>query len=78
MRYNATKITPEEQKIFCPICKEKMIVKTRKSDGNKFWGCSGYHSNSCTFTMELEESKSDLSVPINRYLAKMETARGGK
>jgi len=32
----------EEKKIICPNCGKPMVLRTRRSDGNPFWGCSGY------------------------------------
>lgn len=26
----------------CPECGSEMVVRTRRSDGNKFWGCKKY------------------------------------
>lgn len=32
----------------CPICKSKLVVRTAKNTGNKFYGCSNFPK--CTFT----------------------------
>ena len=26
----------------CPSCRRPMVLRTRRSDGHQFWGCSGY------------------------------------
>lgn len=32
----------EESEQLCPRCGKKMILRTNRSSGEKFWGCSGY------------------------------------
>jgi len=45
-----------ESDIPCPNCKppRKLIVKTRRSDGNQFLGCPNYPD--CTHTREIPEA----------------------
>lgn len=27
---------------YCPECGARMVLRTRRSDGERFWGCSNY------------------------------------
>lgn len=40
---NLAPIRVDESKTFeCPECGGEMVVRTRRSDGGKFWGCKKY------------------------------------
>lgn len=39
----------------CPRCKSKMIIRTRRSDGGRFWGCSQYPD--CKGTLETSQAE---------------------
>ncbi len=39
----------------CPLCGKQLMIKERKSDNNKFIGCSGYKENRCTFIANIDE-----------------------
>jgi hypothetical protein len=39
---------------FCPICGNDLVLRTRKSDGKRFWGCSGFHKFGCKYTRKFE------------------------
>lgn len=46
-------VLAKDQRVFvrknCPQCTRPLKVRTRRSDGHKFWGCSGYPDH-CRYT----------------------------
>ena len=44
----------KDQENFCPICGSDLVLRTRKSDGKRFWGCSGFHKFGCKYTSKFE------------------------
>jgi DNA-directed RNA polymerase subunit RPC12/RpoP len=44
----------KDQENFCPICGSDLVLRTRKSDGKGFWGCSGFHKFGCKYTSKFE------------------------
>lgn len=41
-----------DERKFCPKCEEEMVVRTNRSNGNQFWGCSNYPR--CRFILNIE------------------------
>lgn len=39
----------------CPRCKSKMIIRTRRANGGRFWGCSKYPA--CKGTLETTQAE---------------------
>jgi predicted Zn-ribbon and HTH transcriptional regulator len=39
----------------CPWCGGEMIIKTRKNDGKRFWGCKNWHKNKCKYTEDCHD-----------------------
>ena len=42
----------------CPKCGKAMVIKTRRSDGHKFWGCTNYPS--CEYAEDIVSNNSTL------------------
>jgi ribosomal protein S27AE len=47
----------------CPKCGQSMILRTRKSDGNKFWGCKLFPA--CKGTLNYTEGESPVATAVN-------------
>jgi phosphoglycolate phosphatase-like HAD superfamily hydrolase/predicted amidophosphoribosyltransferase len=39
----------------CPWCGGEMIIRTRKKDGKRFWGCKNWRKNGCTYTEDCHD-----------------------
>ena len=64
MNFNA----PEEPKQKCPKCGKPMVIRKRRSDGNKFLGCTGFPT--CRTAMNYTPGE---VTPTNVVVKKIET-----
>ena len=46
----------------CPLCGKPLRLRRNRSDGNKFWGCTGYPA--CRFTEDYEARSTELITEI--------------
>lgn len=69
----------------CPQCGSKMLEKTRKWDGQKFWGCPLYFKTGCRGAREMEPEKTiaqiekevELSIYQENFITEICTKDGG-
>lgn len=48
-------MTPTPATLICPECGRPLVIRTNRTTGGEFYGCSGYTTGDCAHTQPIPE-----------------------